>query len=125
MECDEAILETSKQVNNLPFDKIKRIVIPVGSAMSLLGVLKGLKDNNINIPVLGIIVGANPDKRIKEFSEKFYVFLDNLTLQKSQLDYEYYVKDNVFCNIDLDPIYEAKCIPYMKENDLLWIVGHR
>jgi transposase len=42
-----------------------------------------------------------------------------------EVDYDYYIKDNIFCDIDLDPIYEAKCIPYLQEQDLLWIIGHR
>lgn len=125
MECDEAILGTAEQINNLPFDKIKRIVVPVGSGMSLLGILKGLKDKSLNISVIGIVVGADPMKRLFKFSLKYNINLNNLKLIRSEESYETYIKDNIFCGIDLDPIYEAKCIPYLQENDLLWIVGHR
>lgn len=34
-------------------------------------------------------------------------------------------KEYTIGNVELDKIYEAKCIPFLKEGDLLWIVGKR
>jgi hypothetical protein len=33
--------------------------------------------------------------------------------------------DAVWNDIELDPIYEAKCVGHLVPGDLLWIVGHR
>lgn len=126
MECNEAIEETSKQVTNILEykDFIKRIVCPIGSGMSFLGIVKGLYDFNINIPLLGIQVGADYKKRFEKFNINSYTTV-NYEILKTNEDYHTYIKSNKFSNIELDPIYEAKCIPFLKEGDLLWIVGKR
>jgi len=123
MECSEAIKQTKQQIQNIPFDKIKRIVVPVGSGMSLAGILNGLFENNISIPVLGVCVGADPIKRLNEYAPKQW--RDMCTLQKSEYDYHQPYLNNEFCGIKLDPHYEAKCIPFVEKGDLLWIVGIR
>mgnify|MGYP003312664843 FL=1 len=69
MECCEAVEATKNQVKNIPSDT-KRIVIPVGSGMSLSGLLHGLIENNLNIPVLGVRVGADPTDRLNKYAPK-------------------------------------------------------
>jgi len=126
MECQEAITQTKKQVANIPTNiehKPKRIVVPVGSAMTLAGILHGLKEYNLDIPILGIVVGANPIKRLDKYAPKNWEKM--VTLINS--DHNYHEKlDNVYLgDVLLDPIYEAKCINYLEPNDLFWIVGIR
>lgn len=120
MECQEAITQTSFQVQNIP-SEAKRIVVPVGSGMSLAGILHGLKENNLNIPVLGIQVGADPSKRLSQYAPRNYPY----ELKQSTLQYHEKYPNPFLNGIYLDPIYEAKCIPFLKPNDLLWIVGIR
>lgn len=120
MECIQAVEQTALQVKDLP-KQIERIVVPVGSGMSLCGIISGLKIINSEIPVLGIIVGANPDNRIKKYGSLY----KNLTLIRSSLPYEKYPKERFLGNIELDKIYESKCLEFMRPNDLLWIVGKR
>jgi 1-aminocyclopropane-1-carboxylate deaminase/D-cysteine desulfhydrase-like pyridoxal-dependent ACC family enzyme len=122
MECHEAVKQNSKQVINIPSD-IKRIVVPVGSAMTLAGILHGLKLQNLKIPVLGIMVGADPIKRLDTYAPKNW--RDMVTLYESPFAYHEEVKNNKLKDIILDPIYEAKCLPYLQPNDLFWIVGIR
>ena len=121
MEHEEAVTQTRKQVANIPKD-VKRIVIPVGSAMSLAGLLWGLLDRNLSIPVLGVVVGADPLARLNQYAPPFWEQM--VTLVKSERDYHDHVVASV-CGVGLDPIYEAKCAKYCKAGDLLWIVGHR
>jgi len=122
MECEEAVNQTAGQVKDIPTD-VKRIIIPVGSGMSLAGVLTGLVDNNIKIPVLGVVTGADPTKRLDKYAPVFWRTM--MTFAKSELDYHKKVVDNVLNGINLDPIYESKCIPFVKDGDLFWIVGNR
>jgi 1-aminocyclopropane-1-carboxylate deaminase/D-cysteine desulfhydrase-like pyridoxal-dependent ACC family enzyme len=121
MECEEAVNQTRKQVANIP-KEVKRIIIPVGSGMSLSGVLWGLKDNNLNIPVLGIRVGAKPDDRLDKYAPKNW--REMCTLVQSKYDYHKEV-DNFLLDLKLDPIYEAKCESFIQPGDLFWIIGIR
>lgn len=121
MECIEAIIQTSYQVQNIP-NNINRIIVPVGSGMTLCGILNGLKEYNINKKVIGIIVGANPIKRL----EKYAPFYKDMNIELLFSEYKYDKK--IFINykdIILDPIYEAKCFSFLNPNDLFWIVGNR
>lgn len=122
MECQEAVNGTANQTKNIPKD-IKRIVVPVGSGMSLAGILHGLQDQGLKVPVLGVKVGADPEKRLETYAPTNWRQM--VKLVKSKHPYDYRVTDNEFQGVPLDPIYEAKCIPYLRPGDLLWIVGHR
>lgn len=123
METPIAVQETALQVQNIP-TTIKRIVIPVGSGMSLAGVLQGLVTyNKVHIPVLGVQVGADPVKRLDTYAPKGWRSM--VTLVKSPLDYHKHYPTPCFEGLLLDPIYEAKCIPFIEKGDLLWVVGIR
>lgn len=120
MECREAVDQTAAQVCNLP-SGVQRIVIPVGSGMSLAGLLTGLERENLSIPVLGIQVGADPTKRLAEFAPKGWE--NRVTLVKSPQDYHEPAPESRLGRLMLDPHYEAKCLPYLQEGDLFWCVG--
>lgn len=124
MECWEAINQTSKQARNLILG-IRRIVIPVGSGMSLAGVLWGLKDSYRQIPVTGIVVGADPTKRLNKYAPSDWQTIT--TLIKSPFKYhESAPRELTHWRLqNLDPIYEAKCVPFLQPGDLFWIVGIR
>jgi len=122
MECQEAIDATAAQVENIP-SEAKRIVIPVGSGMSLAGLLHGLIRYGKRIPVIGVIVGADPTDRLDKYAPKKW--REMVDLVKSDLKYDEYAKQTTIEGLELDPIYEAKCIPFIKPDDLLWVVGIR
>jgi len=123
MECETAIIETSQQVENIP-KEIKRIVISVGSGMSLAGVLHGLiKFNRQDIHVLGVQVGADPIKRLDKYAPTNW--REMVTIVKSELDYHKHAPCKEIEGIKLDPVYEGKCVPFLEKGDLFWIVGVR
>lgn len=110
--------EIAKQTTNVEelfrAGQIKRVVVPVGSGGMLRGVADGLA--SAGIPVLGVCCGNLPD-----FAEELPL---NVELIKSSRDFG----DKVIAKIgdvDLDPVYEAKCAECLQEGDLLWIVAHR
>lgn len=129
MECPEAIEETAGQVVNLPFGAgdgaPERLVMPVGSGMSLAGVLWGLKRvwPGKAPPVLGIVVGADPTKRLDKYAPPGWRQM--VELRPSGLDYHDEAPRNRLGPLVLDPIYEAKCLPFLRAGDLFWIVGVR
>ena len=122
MECEENIEVTKHQVCNIP-DNIKRIVMPVGSGMSFISVMNGLEHYKMyGIEVLGVSVGTDVTKNLQK-----YLRAPNIkyNIVKSELNYDDAVENNFIGDVELDKIYEAKCLPYLKDNDLLWIVGKR
>lgn len=121
MECAANVEITSKQVLNIP-KEVQRIVIPVGSGMSFSSVITGMTRNDIYKPILGVRVGKDPTKIISEYAEG--IQFHDYQIVESWNDYhdavEAYVGD-----YQLDPIYEAKCRPFLQEGDMLWVVGRR
>lgn len=127
MECIDNIQITKHQVRNIP-ECVKRIVVPCGSAMSMISIIMGLEHYGMTDKVIiGVSVGKDPSKNINKFlGDKSSLFNNvNYTIVKSNLDYHQASHDTTFCGIELDPIYEAKCIPFLQKGDLLWIVGKR
>lgn len=122
MECDIAVNCTRKQVAGIP-EGVQRIIIPVGSGMSLAGVLWGLKDQGLTIPVVGVSVGADPTPRLDAYAPPEW--RDMVQIVKSDLDYHDYAPESIFRGVQLDPIYEAKVIPFVQPGDLFWVVGIR
>lgn len=121
MECEEAVTQTSRQVANVP-DGVGRIVVPVGSGMSLAGVLWGLRNTGRRIPVVGVVVGSDPVERLDRYAPPSW--REMVELVPSGVDYERHVAGAIG-GVDLDPVYEAKCVPFVGPGDLFWIVGHR
>lgn len=123
MECSEAVRQTSGQVRSLVGIDVARCVIPVGSGMSLAGVLTGLADLGLDIPVLGVMVGADPTKRLDRYAPPMW--RTQVDLVRSPLDYHDHADTCDLEGLQLDPVYEAKCLPYLEDGDLLWVVGRR
>jgi len=121
MICNTSVEETRNQVKDIP-EGVKRIVITVGSGMSLAGLLHGLQDLNLDIPILGVVVGKNPIKTLNEYAPFFWN--KNVTLIESGVDYHKEVY-STWNGIKLDPIYEAKCVQFLQDGDLFWIIGVR
>ena len=122
MECEEAVTQTRQQAANLP-EEATRLVVPVGSGMSLAGVLWGLRDHGLALPVLGVCVGADPTKRLDKYAPPGW--RDMVTLEHSPLDYHSAAPETRLEEITLDAIYEAKCLPFLEPGDCLWVVGVR
>lgn len=123
MECREAVEQTRRQVANLP-SEVRRVVVPVGSGMSLAGVLWGLRDlGREDVRVLGVWVGANPSGRLAEYAPPGWQ--ERCDLVEAGVPYGTAAEDTDLAGLALDPIYEAKCLPHLQAGDLLWVVGVR
>ena len=122
MEFEAAVETNQHQVQNIPDDAL-RLVVPVGSGMSLAGILRGLAKYEKQIPVIGVCVGADPEKRLDRYAPKGW--RSSVTLIESGIKYEQHAPVTTLGGVKLDPIYEAKCIPFLEPGDLLWVVGIR
>lgn len=123
MECYEAVEQTKAQVPATLPPGVERLVVPVGSGMSLAGILMGLEEQGIEVPILGVVVGADPRDRLEEYAPPGWE--DKVDLVDSGLDYHASAGETRLGEIELDPHYEAKCLPFLADGDLLWIVGIR
>ena len=121
MESFQAVKQTAYQVKNIP-DSINHIIIVAGSGLNLCGVLWGLKIFNKKCNVTAIRVGKDITKILKKYAPKD---ISNLKIINSELDYHKKVENHIFCGIELDQIYESKCIPYIQKGDLFWVIGKR
>jgi 1-aminocyclopropane-1-carboxylate deaminase/D-cysteine desulfhydrase-like pyridoxal-dependent ACC family enzyme len=115
---------TAHQAQHLP-EGINRIVVAVGSAICLSGILTGLHQAGRSIPILGVSVGKQG--KVRRVLDQ-YVPREarrHLEIVQSALEYHERPKKTSVYGIELDPIYESKCIPYLRTGDLFWIVGIR
>lgn len=121
MECAAAVDATAAQVANIP-PEVGRLVVPVGSGMSLAGILWGLHRAARRLPVLGVVVGADPAARLDKWAPPDW--RDMVTLVPSNRPYAAHA-DPHYRGVTLDPVYEAKCVPHLQAGDCLWCVGIR
>lgn len=128
LECQQSIDINKWQVQNIP-QCVKRIVIPCGGGMNMASVIKGVESFLTHeIQVVGVVVGKDPKNVLERFvGEKDGIFSTNVNykLVYAETKYHQKAKSTSFCGIELDEVYEAKCIPFMQKGDLLWIVGKR
>lgn len=116
---------TIKQVKSIiPYkDNIKRIVIPMGSGINLCGVILGLKKYGINIPVVAIEIGHKPDKILEKYLGKDYSKM--FTRYTAKQNYNSSAEFTNVNGVEVDSTYEGKCIPFLENGDLFWIIGKK
>lgn len=127
MEHPMAVEQTRSQVANVvsylqAHPDTRRIVVPVGSGMSLAGILHGLADNGSEVPVVGVVVGARPERRLEKYAPLMWQVQCQLVDAGAPYQQE---TDGRMGDLVLDPIYEAKCLAHLLPGDLLWVVGIR
>lgn len=128
MQCEKNVHLVAKQCENIP-KEVKRIVVPVGSGMSLCGVLQGLVNfHRLDIEVIGVQAGGNPFKIIQAFKPKFVQLpkykIESFMPEASPSQRYHTVTSNFIGDLKLDPIYEGKCKDFIQKGDLFWVVGY-
>jgi hypothetical protein len=124
METPHAVTETRKQAVGLFKDwpaGARRLVVPVGSGMTLAGILAATDD--FGPEIVGVQVGADPTERLDAYAPAGW--RSRVKLVRSALDYEQRPSDTHIGDLPLDPVYEAKCLPFLGEDDVLWVIGRR
>lgn len=123
MEHPEAVTQTAGQVASLDTMPVPaRIVVPVGSGMSAAGILSGLRQRGWDIPLLGIVVGASPVRRLDIYAPGWR---DQLELRPAGLPYGSPAPYPQLGDLALDAYYEGKCVTWLRADDLFWVVGRR
>lgn len=124
MECWEAVRQTAGEYLATQWPaEMRRIVVPVGSGMTMAGILWGRSlagQLEHHIVVMGVQVGADPARRLKKYAPRDQGYI----LAKSQYDYSEHIT-GLFAGVRLDSVYENKAADWMREDDCLWVVGIR
>jgi len=110
---------TARQVVNVP-EEARRIVVPVGSGLSLAGVLIGLQFIGRVVPVLGVVVGRDPARVLNKFAPQSWGSVVKLVCAEGAYNVPV---AGVLGSVALAVLYEAKCLPFLQSGDLLWVVG--
>lgn len=128
MECGDAVEQTAGQVRSIPW-RARRIVVAVGSGMTLAGILHGVIRRDARaraLPrVVGIVVGSDPAKRLDKWAPPDWRDRTDLIVQGDRHAYHRPARGVALPGLPLDPFYEAKCLPYLRDGDLFWVVGIR
>lgn len=123
MESQESVDFTAPQVANIP-KKVTRIVNATGSGMTLAGILHGLKaEGRDDVKVVAVCVGHVPDERLDTWAPEGW--RDMVEIIDLDTPYDQPARDCYFEGVQLDPYYEAKCLPYLLEGDLFWLSAIR
>ncbi|WP_370420361.1 hypothetical protein AB8O64_19815 [Streptomyces sp. QH1-20] len=121
MEHPTYLAQVAEQAVHLPSRGIERIVVPVGSGITLAAVLRGLTTAGLTLPVLGVRVGGDAAPHLDRYAPDWQA---RATLVTSPSPYASTVPNKLGA-LSLDPHYEAKALPYLRPGDLLWTVGVR
>jgi 1-aminocyclopropane-1-carboxylate deaminase/D-cysteine desulfhydrase-like pyridoxal-dependent ACC family enzyme len=122
LECAETVQLTARQAAALPRGGYRRVVVPVGSGMTLAGILHGMAAAGNWTPVLGVQCGAPRARMLDKWAPRDW--RTRAWLADSGVPYHRYV-DAKLGGLVLDPVYEAKCVPFLQPGDLLWAVACR
>lgn len=133
---DAFIESVANQVENIP--EVDNLVITVGSAITLIGVLYGISIYNKNIKnVYAYAIAPNRLEKIQKYRDLIY-FEQGVVLPIDRIRYIDYFSEvgynynqsirESIGNIALHPKYEAKTYHWLKKNPLngstlFWIVG--
>jgi hypothetical protein len=113
---------SKEQVANIP-EAAKRIVITVGSGMTLAALLAGLDARGLKIPVLGVQVGMDPAPLLDRWAPKDW--RERVRLVKPARSFEEAEAEFRLGPVELDPHYEAKALPFLEPGDLFWVIAIR
>lgn len=105
--------------------EVNRIVIPMGSGFSCAGLLQGLDEYDIDIPVLGVRVGIDVAETMDEFAPEGWREREGFEMVDASLEYEERPEQTSLAGVPLDPIYEAKALEFVEPGDLFYVVATR
>jgi hypothetical protein len=74
------------------------------------------------VPVVGVVVGASP---VRHLDKRAPHWRNRCQLVRTGIDFHKRARDARLGDIELDPLFEAKCLRFLKPGDLFWIVGIR
>jgi 1-aminocyclopropane-1-carboxylate deaminase/D-cysteine desulfhydrase-like pyridoxal-dependent ACC family enzyme len=121
VESQEYYQGTLAQVRQLP--PAERIVVTVGSGMTLAAIIAGLDELALDIPVLGVRVGADPSRLLDQWAPANW--RERVEMVSAERDFNEPEAKTRWWGVELDPHYEAKAAPLVRSGDLFWNIAIR
>lgn len=122
LDHEVAIASVAAQVKNLPRD-CDRVVVAVGSGVLLTGIMVGLLDFDHPASVLAVACGGGGYPHL--LNSYAPGWRKRTEAVHSGLPYLDSAPRTKLGDLELDPLYEAKLIPFVREGDVLWNSGIR
>ena len=124
-----AVSDTARQCRNVPL-RVRRVVVPVGSGLTLVGVMQGLLQAGLSCGVLGVNVSTLADATTIRASWDKHVPEElgpcpEFSLVQAPGGYDQPRPAHLPTGESLDPYYAAKCLDVLRAGDLLWVPGVR
>ncbi len=120
MEHPAYLHQVTEQAAQLP-RTARRIVVPVGSGITLAAILRGLRLAENPTAVLGVRIGGDPSRALDRYAPDWPARAALVASDAAYAD----SAPGQLGDLVLDPHYEAKVLPYLRSGDLLWTVGLR
>ena len=128
---EETMENVAEEISKDPksYEKIKSIVVSVGSGVMLSGIIRGISSLGLSPDIIGIFVAP---KSIKVMTDRINKFVgneyNNLILKETT--YEYTDKEEMEIPFPCNPYYDAKAYKWIKDNEktikspvLFWNTG--
>lgn len=119
-----ALRDAQHQAQNIPHG-VKRVLIPTGSGLIAAGVLAGLAGHQLEVVAVSGSTMAHAETIIANASKLTTATLPAFHLVHSALKYEQYRMFVLEDGTPLDPFYAAKVLPFLQEDDCVWLTGLR
>lgn len=117
MDTEAMVWQTAAQAEALPALS-GPLVVPVGSGMTLAGVLWGLRAAGAWTRVVGVLVGADPTRRLDKYAPAGWAEQCTLVPMVAAPRAD-------VCGVPLDPGYEGLAAHLLRPGRCLWVTGHR
>lgn len=127
LESRESVEAVAAEFVRTPVPRgARRLVLAVGSGMTLAGVLVGMRRAGIDLPVLGVVVWDSPNLRDRIYRWAPWGWRRRTRLVPSGIRFdrpgEY---DRGVVPFLLDPYYEGKAVSHLRDGDLFWVAALR
>lgn len=123
LEHPLALAAVAAEAATCPLPDYNRLVVTVGSGMMLASILHGLARRGINKPVVGVCVGQDPVARLDRHAPPGWRGMVTLVPPATPFNRPAPLFGRL--PLRLDPYYEGKAAPHVRDGDLFWVVALR
>lgn len=102
-----------------------QIVVVAGAGIHLAGICSAMHQMGMEHKVIAVQVGAPLDETFLDVQAGGTSWRKRVRVVKCPEKYEYESPARFLGSLELDPLYEAKALPYLRKGDLFWVSGIR
>jgi hypothetical protein len=100
-------------------ERYSRVIMVAGSGVNIAGVLRGMAQCGVGVPVVGILVGHD----CRSYVNKNTLGGAPVSFVRSPIPYDENALYSSVNGVEVDSRYEGKAVPFLCPGDLFWVVG--